>query len=31
VDDIIDLVSEQLSDIVGVMIRGQKVEQQRAA
>ena len=31
VDDIIDLLSEQLSDIVGVMIHGQKVEQQRAA
>lgn len=31
VDDIIDLVSEQLSDIVGVMIHGQKMEQQRAA
>jgi len=31
VDDIIDLVSEQLSDVVGVMIHGQKVEQQRAA
>jgi CBS domain-containing protein len=31
VDDIIDLISEQLSDIVGVMIHGQKREQQRAA
>jgi CBS domain-containing protein len=31
VDDIIDLISEQLSDIVGVMIHGQKQEQQRAA
>lgn len=31
VDDVIDLISEQLSDIVGVMIHGQKREQSRAA
>lgn len=31
VDDVIDLISEQLSDIVGVMIHGQKREQRRAA
>lgn len=31
VDDMIDLISEQLSDIVGVMVHGQKQEQKRAA
>jgi len=30
-DDLIDLISEQLSDIVGVMVHGQKEEQKRAA
>jgi len=31
VDDLIDVIAEQLSDIVGVMIHGQKREQRRAA
>lgn len=30
-DDLIDLISEQLSDIVGVMVHGQKQEQKKAA
>jgi len=31
VDDVIDVIAEQLSDIVGVMVRGQRREQRRAA
>jgi CBS domain-containing protein len=31
VDDVIDVIAEQLSDIVGVMIHGQRREQKRAA
>ncbi len=30
-DDLIDLISEQLSDIVGVIVHGQKQEQKKAA